>query len=142
MLKKNYKHSSCVYIYSLVTLEKVFGTATASVLASSMFAKICSPTRLQLENMPETLTICIVEDNPSTILVTQLFMDETITTPKSRSFLMVVTTKNKICYVDGTILQPLDSLSLVFNAWRHYNTMLLSWSFNSLSKEFMFHRKT
>ena len=41
----------CVYIYSLVTLEKVFGTATASVVASSTFARTCSPTKLQPENM-------------------------------------------------------------------------------------------
>ena len=110
----------------MVTLEKVFGIATTSVVASSTFAKTHSPTKLQPENMLETLTICIVEDNPGTILVTQLFMNDTITTLESRSFLMVVTAKNKICYVDGTILQPLDSLSPVFIAWRHYNTMLLS----------------
>ena len=67
--------------------------------------------------MLETLTICTMEDNPSTILVTQLFMDDTITTPKSRSFLMVMTAKNKIFYVDETILQPLDFLSPVFNAY-------------------------
>ena len=73
--------------------------------------------------MLETYTICTVEDNPVTILVTQPFMDDTIIATESRSFLMVVTAKNKICYFDGTILQPLDSLSLVFNAWRHYNTM-------------------
>ena len=128
----------CVCIY----IENFFGTATTSVVASSTFAKTYSPIRLQLENMLETLTICTVEDNPGIILVTQLFMDDTITTPESRSFLMVVTAKNKICYVDGTILQPLDSLSPVFNAWRHYNKMLLSWIFNSISKEITFHRKT
>ena len=80
----------------MVTLEKVFGTATNSVVASSTFAKTRSPTRLQPENMLETLTICTMDDNPSTILVTQLFVDDTITTPESRSFLMVVTAKNKI----------------------------------------------
>ena len=101
----------------MVTLEKVFGIATDSVVASSTFAKTHSPIRLQLENMLETLTICTMEDNPSTILVTQLFMDDTITTPKSRSFLMVVTAKNNIFYVDETILQPLDFLSPVFNAY-------------------------
>ena len=132
----------CVCVYSLVTLENVFGTATISVVTSSMFAKTRSPTRLQQENVLETPTICTVEDNPGTILVTQLFMDDTITTPESRYFLMVVTAKNKICYVDGTILQPLDSLSPVFNAWRHYNKMLLSWIFNSISKEITFYRKT
>ena len=132
----------CVCVYSLVTLENVFGTATALMVTSSTFAKTRSPTRLQLENMLETLTICTVEDNLGTILVTQLFMDDTITTPESRSFLMVLTAKNKICYVDGTILQPLDSLRPVFNAWSCYNTMQLSWIFNSISKEITFHRKT
>ena len=92
--------------------------------------------------MLETLTICIVEDNLGTIVVTQLFMDDTITTPESRSFLMEVTAENKICYVDGTILQPLDSSSPVFNAWRHYNTMPQSWIFNSFLKEIAFHKKT
>ena len=67
--------------------------------------------------MLETLTICTMEDNPSTILVTQLFMDDTITTLESKSFLMVVTAKNKIFCVNETILQPLDFLSLVFNAY-------------------------
>ena len=125
-------------VYSLVTLENFFGTATASMVASSTFAQTRSPVRFRLENMLETLTICIVEDNPSIILVTQLLMDDTITTLESRSFLMVVTAKNKICYVDGTILQPLDSLSPMVNAWRHNNTMLLSWIFNSISKEITF----
>ena len=95
----------------MVTLEKVFGTATDSVVASSTFAKTRSQTKLQPKNMLETLTISTMEDNPSTILVTQLFMDDTITTRESRSFLMVVTAKNKIFYVDETILQPLDFLS-------------------------------
>ena len=129
-------------VWSSVTLEKFFGTATASMVASSTFAKTRSPTKLQLENMLETLTICTMEDNVGTILVTQLFMDDTITTPKSRSFLMVMTVKNKICYIDGTILQPLDSLRPVFNAWSCYNTMQLSWIFNSISKEITFHGKT
>ena len=132
----------CVYIYSLVTLENVFGTATGLMVTSSTFAKTRSPTRLQLEYVLETPTICTVEDNLGTILVTQLFMDDTITTLESRYFLMVVIAKNKICYVDGTILQPLDSLSPVFNAWRHYNTMLLSWIFNPFLKEITFYRKT
>ena len=132
----------CVYIYSLVTIEIFFGTATASMVTSSTFAKTRSPTRLQLEYVLETPTICTVEDNLGTILVTQLFMDDTITTLESRYFLMVVIAKNKICYVDGTILQPLDSLSPMFNAWRHYNTMPLSWIFNSILKEITFHKKT
>ena len=129
-------------MWGSVTLENFFDTTTASIVASSTFAKTHSPIRFRLENMPKTLTICIVEDNPSIILVTQLLMDDTITTPESRSFLMVVTAKNKICYVDGTILQPLDSLSPMFNAWRHYNTMPLSWIFNSILKEITFHKKT
>ena len=132
----------CVCVYSLVTLENVFGTATALMVTSSTFAKTRSPTRLQLEYVLETPTICTVEDNLGTILVTQLFMNDTITTLKSRYFLMVVIAKNKICYVYGTILQPLDSLSPVFNTWRCYNTMQLSWIFNSISKEITFYRKT
>ena len=129
-------------VWGLVTLKNFFGTATASMVASSTFAKTHSPAKLQLENMLETLTICTMENNVGTILVTQPFMDDTIITPESRSFLMVMTVKNKIYYIDGTILQPLDSLSPVFNTWRCYNTMQLSWIFNSISKEITFHRKT
>ena len=129
-------------VWGLVTLENFFGTATASMVASSTFAKTHSPAKLQLENMLETLTICTMENNVGTILVTQPLMDDTIITPESRSFLMVMTVKNKIYYIDGTILQPLDSLSPVFNTWRCYNTMQLSWIFNSISKEITFHRKT
>ena len=62
-----------IYIYSLVTLEKVFGTASALMVASSTFPKTCSPTRLQPENMLETFTICTVEYNPGISLVTQTF---------------------------------------------------------------------
>uniref|UniRef100_A0A2N9HJK3 Integrase catalytic domain-containing protein n=1 Tax=Fagus sylvatica TaxID=28930 RepID=A0A2N9HJK3_FAGSY len=48
---------------------------------------------------------------------------------------MALTAKNKIGFVNGVIEQPQDEFSPAYNAWVRYNTMVISWLLNSLSKE-------
>jgi hypothetical protein len=57
-------------------------------------------------------------DNPGTILVSQPLDGE-----------------NKLGFLDGSLGKPLDDSSPESRAWIRCNTMVLSWIFNSVSKE-------
>ena len=73
-------------------------------------------------------------DSPDAILVSQSLIGDNYHT-WSRSMVMALTAKNKIGFVNGVIVQPQDESSLAYNAWVRYNTMVISWLLNSLSKE-------
>lgn len=51
----------------------------------------------------------------------------------SQYMVLALTTKNKICIVNGTIVAPVEN-SPLFNAWIHCNTTVLSWLFNLIHK--------
>ncbi|KAF5482367.1 hypothetical protein F2P56_002942 [Juglans regia] len=72
-------------------------------------------------------------DSPETLLVTQVLNGENYHTWR-RSMSMALTAKNKIRFVDGSILKPSAS-SPQFSSWIRCNNMVLSWLLNSLSKE-------
>jgi len=73
-------------------------------------------------------------DNPGTILVSQPLDGENYQT-WSRSMIMAITAKNKLGFLDGSLGKPLDDSSPESRAWIRCNTMVLSWIFNSVSKE-------
>jgi len=52
----------------------------------------------------------------------------------SRSMLMALSAKNKLCLIDGSLPKPSDS-STIFKAWTRCNDMVLSWIINSVSKK-------
>jgi hypothetical protein len=72
-------------------------------------------------------------NSPSSILVSQPLTDENYNS-WSRSMLMALSTKSKICLIDGSMSKPYDSSSN-FKAWTRCNDMVLSWIINSVSKE-------
>jgi len=63
-------------------------------------------------------------------------MGENVIIPNSwtRSMLMALSAKNKICLIDGSMPKPSNS-SANFKAWTRCNDMVLSWTINSVSNE-------
>jgi hypothetical protein len=71
-------------------------------------------------------------DSPGAILVSQPLIGENYNT-WSRSMTMALRAKNKLKFVDGTLIKPSDPDGA--EAWTRCNDMILSWILNSLSKE-------
>jgi hypothetical protein len=72
-------------------------------------------------------------DSPGLILVFQPLIGENYNC-WSRSMLMALSAKNKLCLINGSMPKPSDS-SPDFKAWTRCNDMVLSWIINSVSKE-------
>lgn len=53
----------------------------------------------------------------------------------SRSMIMALTAKNKLAFIDGSLPQPALDVGVEYQAWVRCNNMILSWIFNSVSKE-------
>ncbi|XP_075098036.1 uncharacterized protein LOC142175352 [Nicotiana tabacum] len=51
-----------------------------------------------------------------------------------RGILIALSTKNKVGFIDGTLIQPKISYD-TFKSWARCNDMIISWLLNSLSKE-------
>lgn len=62
-----------------------------------------------------------------------LYMEK-ITLTWSRSMIMALNAKNKVGYVDDSIIKPSTSSSN-FAIWTKCNNMVISWIINSISKE-------
>jgi len=69
-----------------------------------------------------------------TILVSQPLIGENYNT-WSRSMIMALTAKNKLAFVNGSLLQPAVESGVEYQAWIRCNNMVLSWILNSASKE-------
>lgn len=52
----------------------------------------------------------------------------------SRVMHTTLTVNNKISFIDGSILQPMEE-DLFFGPWTHCNSMVISWILNSIAKE-------
>jgi gag-polypeptide of LTR copia-type len=72
-------------------------------------------------------------DNPGTILVSQLLTEDNYPA-WSRAMIISLSSKNKLGFIDGTVARPVKN-SADFVAWERCNTMVLSWIWNSVSKE-------
>lgn len=53
----------------------------------------------------------------------------------SRAFLVAITIKNKLGFLDGTVSLPENPSPILQNAWIRNNNLVFSWIYNSLSKE-------
>ena len=71
-------------------------------------------------------------NNPSSVLVSNVFNGVGFASWK-RSMMISLSAKNKLAFVDGTILVPTTDSS-TYSAWDHANSMVISWILNSLSK--------
>jgi hypothetical protein len=72
-------------------------------------------------------------DNPGSVLVS-LPLDGDNYHTCSRSMIMVLTAKNKLGFVDGSIAKPAPTAS-TYLPWILCNTMVLSWIINLVSKD-------
>ncbi|XP_022152756.1 uncharacterized protein LOC111020399 [Momordica charantia] len=70
-------------------------------------------------------------DNTSLVLVSDPLTNENYTS-WSRSMLIALTVKNKVGFVDGSIVRPTGDL---LHSWIICNNVVISWILNSLSKE-------
>ncbi|KAF5449041.1 hypothetical protein F2P56_029529, partial [Juglans regia] len=73
-------------------------------------------------------------DNPGVLLVSEIFTGENYIA-WSRSMLIALTVKNKIAFVDGSLVQPITNDPCLRVAWLRANNLVLSWLMNSIAKE-------
>ncbi|XP_061357113.1 uncharacterized protein LOC133301495 [Gastrolobium bilobum] len=72
-------------------------------------------------------------DHPGLVLVTHTLTGQNFNS-WSRAMLLALTTKNKSIFVNGSLIRPSPD-QLLFNAWNRYNSMVISWFLNSVSKD-------
>ncbi|XP_075515865.1 uncharacterized protein LOC142550675 [Primulina tabacum] len=73
-------------------------------------------------------------DNPGLILVSQSLTGDNYSS-WSRAMKIALSVKNKIGFVDGTILKPSEADSNLSNFLTRNNNIVISWILNSVSKE-------
>ena len=73
-------------------------------------------------------------DNPGALLVSEIFTGENYIA-WSRSMSIALTVKNKIAFVDGSLVQPITNDPHLRVAWLRANNLVLSWLMNSIAKE-------
>ncbi|RVW20538.1 hypothetical protein CK203_112914 [Vitis vinifera] len=71
-------------------------------------------------------------DNPGALLVSEISTGENIAW--SRSMSIALTVKNKIAFVDGSLVQPITNDPHLHVAWLRANNLVLSWLMNSIAK--------
>lgn len=72
-------------------------------------------------------------DSTGLVLVSQVLAGDNYHT-WSRSMQIALKAKNKMGFINGVIIQPIDSDPL-YQAWERCNNMILSWILNSVSKD-------
>ena len=55
--------------------------------------------------------------------------------PWSRAMMIVLEAKNKIGFIDGTIVKPSAEEPDLFRLWSHNNSTIVAWIMNSVSKD-------
>ena len=72
-------------------------------------------------------------DSPGSILVSQILTGDNYGA-SSRAMTIALSVKNKIDFIDGTIIQPLTT-NAQFKSWSRNNNIIISWILNSIPKE-------
>ncbi|XP_061375054.1 uncharacterized protein LOC133317230 [Gastrolobium bilobum] len=72
-------------------------------------------------------------DHPGLVLVSHSLTGSNFSSWK-RAMLLALTAKNKLVFVDGSILRPSPN-DLLFPSWTRCNSMVISWILNSVTKE-------
>jgi hypothetical protein len=73
-------------------------------------------------------------DNPGALLVSEIFTGENYIA-WSRSMTIALTMKNKIAFIDGSLVQPITTNQSLRLAWLISNNLVLSWLMNSIAKD-------
>ncbi|KAI3808885.1 hypothetical protein L1987_24848 [Smallanthus sonchifolius] len=71
-------------------------------------------------------------DHSGLLLVSKTFDGSAFGSWK-RAMSIALSAKNKICFVDGTVVRPLSSPNL--ELWKICNDMVISWILNTLSSD-------
>lgn len=71
-------------------------------------------------------------DNPDFILVSQPLTGYNFA---SRAMTITLSVKNKLGFIDGSIIKPTTSDLVLLNAWTRNNNIVISWLLNSVSKD-------
>lgn len=74
------------------------------------------------------------EDSPGSVLVSQVLHGENYHT-WSGSMIMMLTAKNQVSFIDGSIIKPSSTIDSLYCPWIRSNNMVLSWLMNSISKD-------
>ncbi|XP_061351052.1 uncharacterized protein LOC133296119 [Gastrolobium bilobum] len=72
-------------------------------------------------------------DHPGLILVSHTLSGSNFHSWR-RAMLLALTAKNKLSFIDGSLLRP-PPTDLLFSAWIRCNSMVISWILNSVSKD-------
>ncbi|XP_073036794.1 uncharacterized protein [Primulina eburnea] len=73
-------------------------------------------------------------DNPGLTLVSQSLTGDNYSS-WSRAMKIALSVKNKLGFIDGTIVKPSEAESNLINFWTRNNNIVISWILNSVSKE-------
>ncbi|XP_068655790.1 uncharacterized protein [Aristolochia californica] len=73
-------------------------------------------------------------DSPGQLLVSQLLTGENYTSWSS-AMSLALSVKNKVGFIDGSILEPQSVDPPLLNSWTWNNNIVISWILNSISKE-------
>ncbi|KAK6162863.1 hypothetical protein DH2020_002704 [Rehmannia glutinosa] len=73
-------------------------------------------------------------DNPGIVLVSQPLTGDDYAS-WSRGMTIALSVKNKLSFIDGSLLRPPDTDVLLLNSWIRNNNVVISWIINSISKE-------
>lgn len=75
-------------------------------------------------------------DHPGQILVADVFNGEDFESWK-RTFLIALSSKNKVGFIDGKVSRPADNSPLLSYYWQRCNDLVASWILNSLHKDIL-----
>ncbi|XP_075486552.1 uncharacterized protein LOC142526187 [Primulina tabacum] len=73
-------------------------------------------------------------DNPGLMLVSQALTGENYIS-WSRAMKIALPVKNKLGFIDRSVVKPSDNESTLLNYWNRNNNIVISWILNSVSKE-------
>ncbi|XP_073025091.1 uncharacterized protein [Primulina eburnea] len=83
---------------------------------------------------PMSLYFLHHSDNPGLTLVSQSLTGDNYAS-WSRAMRIALSVKNKLGFVDGTIVKPLEADTHLLGFWARNNNIMISWILNSVSKD-------
>ena len=103
--------------------------------ASTAYKDSFNTTTLNLSDDSSNCYYLHPSDNPGALLVSEIFTGENYIAWSSRSMTIALTVKNKIAFIDGSLVQPNTTNQSLRVAWLRSNNLVLSWLMNSIAKD-------
>jgi len=102
--------------------------------ASTAYKDSFNTTTLNLSDDSSNCYYLLPSDNPGALLVSEIFTGENYFA-WSRSMKIALTVKNKIAFINGSLVQPNTTNQSLRVAWLRSNNLVLSWLMNSIAKD-------